>query len=114
MNLTDYQIDFLACHFFENPKFDGSVNIAKSLLKNGYCITTMQGANIWSGGVGNFISKVEAPEYVNCIKLVFDLKMFLSCNWVKEIIESKNDDIIETYLGLQKKSEELEKLLTFE
>lgn len=75
--------NFLLNEFFKNEDFAGWQDIAESLICNGYCIIAGS-KSLWSGGVGNFIEISEAKEYVDCVRLDFDLQKFTSTNYFKE------------------------------
>jgi len=80
--LTEVQKVFLLT-FFENEKYCGWGNIARSLLESGECVVPGDKC-IWVGGIGNFIKTETVEHFHGCLKYVFDLEYFMTSAWYKE------------------------------
>lgn len=102
--LTNYQKEFILEHFFKSMAFLGWKNIASELLDNGTCIVAGS-ICIWHGGIGNFIETEKAENSVGCLLYKFDLDVFLSSEWYKEI----RDEFI---TGLLNEKEEIKSQLS--
>ena len=74
------QLEWLLFTFFKRDEFRGWRGIAEKLITTGSCITTKQGGDIWTGGIGNFISSKPYLGGVDLIELTFNLKEFASKN----------------------------------
>lgn len=90
MELNENQKQFVLS-FFKNEEYAGWKNIANSLIDKGYAIVPGNDC-IWKGGIGNFIHVLETPdEYIDCVKYIFDLKVFLSSEYFKDSLRTKID-----------------------
>lgn len=82
--LTDNQKEFLVEYFFKHEGYAGWREIAITLLEQGTCIVAGN-KRIRSGGIGNFINIRPAINAVDCSEYTFDLDLFLSSQWYKDI-----------------------------
>jgi len=76
--MNTIQKNWLLETFFKNEQFAGWRSIAEKLIDEGKCVTTMQGADIWVGGIGNFIKQKNYNAGVDLIELTFNVKEFAS------------------------------------
>jgi len=104
--LTDKQKSYLLEYFFKNEHFPGWKNIATSLLEKGKCIVAGKEC-IWKGGIGNFIKTKEEESLFDCLEYEFDLDLFLSSEWCKEIANLHISDLLEKKLELEQKYKEI-------
>ena len=78
--LTESQITYLKGFFH-----DEYPEISDKLLRKGKCVVAGEG-KLWHGGIGNFIRITDAEDFVDCKQLNFDVDMFLSSEWFKEVL----------------------------
>jgi hypothetical protein len=82
--LTKFQQDFILENFFKEDGWAGWRHIATHLLTNGNCIVAGESC-IWVGGIGNFIKVAPADNAVGCSLYTFDLDLFLTSEWYKQV-----------------------------
>jgi hypothetical protein len=92
--MTKTTKEFIKKHFFKNDQYAGWEGIADILLENGTCIVAGDG-NIWVGGIGNFIERVEATNAIGCTVLTFNVETFLKSKWYHEVATFYIDNLIE-------------------
>jgi len=106
MELTKYQKEFIL-EFFKSNKFPGWRNIAEILIKEATVLTTCQHTDIWSGGIGNFISSKESDEGVGVWRYNFNLSEFISSAMFKEHKEVKEKELKEKYLRFREEYQDI-------
>lgn len=89
--LTNNQVAFLLKNFFPEVS-PGSPAIAEQLIRSGFCIVAGP-HGIWKGGIGSFIKVTPAKDSFNCSLYTFDLDLFLSSLWYKEVHEARCQDL---------------------
>ena len=104
--LNDTQKEFLLENFFKDEKHPDWKNIATNLLEKGKCIVAGDKC-IWFGGIGNFIKTSETEEAISCLLYTFDLKLFLSSQWFKQVKENYLLDLVEQEKKLNKQIKEI-------
>lgn len=85
--LLPNQIEFLIDNFFDTHEarnVNGWRSIATNLIAQGQCVVAGEGS-IWIGGIGNFIHKGYAKDFVGCSILKFDVKEFVKSVYYHEI-----------------------------
>lgn len=90
--LTKLQKEFILDYFFINSKYPGWRNIGEKLLTEGECIVAGEDC-IWIGGIGNFIKTKKEDGLIGCLRYKFDLYMFLSSPFYKEVYEEHIKDL---------------------
>jgi hypothetical protein len=91
-NLTENQKEYLCEYFFRNRELAGWKSIATKLLETGECVVAGSSC-IWSGGIGNFIKTEPGDGFFGCLKYKFDLEVFLTSEWFKQITGSYVEDL---------------------
>lgn len=89
MKLDKIQKEWILEAFFRNDHYAGWKNIATKLIENGICIVTKQAANIWYGGIGNFINQKDFVGGEDVIEMTFDLQTFLESKYFLECYNAK-------------------------
>lgn len=109
--LTSYQKEFIVNSFFRNEKYPGWRNVATQLVETGKCIVAGK-ESLWHGGIGNFIKVEHAEGTFGCSLLTFDMEMFLSSNWVKDIVKHELKNLFLKQQDIIKEHEEVYNLST--
>lgn len=113
MELSKSQKKFIIETFFELTDYAGAKNIGESLLTKGFSIVPGD-ACIFIGGIGNFINIESADEYVDCVKYVFDLEVFISSKLfqsaIRMCVEEKENKIKEREKRLNKSKQKVTEL----
>lgn len=98
--LINYQREFLLEYFFKNESCPGWRDIAIKLLNTGQCIVPGKD-KLWQGGIGNFIKTSIEPDMIGCLLYKFDLNIFLTSNWYKQIKEQYLFQLLEKKTRLE-------------